>query len=390
MNKRAIVLLLDSFGVGAADDAAQYNDEGSNTFGHLKKPLYIPNLARLGLFEVAYAAKKIPIPKEYRNIPIMSKYGYAQEISHGKDTPSGHWEIAGVPVLFDLGYFLNEPPFPESLINDLITLGNIPGILGNCHASGTEIIARLGAEHLATKKPIIYTSADSVFQIAAHEEVFGLDKLYILCELARKLVDPYHIGRVIARPFIGSAGNFIRTSNRRDYTMPPPSETLLQKLQNNNVDVIAIGKTADIFSQAGINETILGKNSMELFNATLAVLKKNPKQSLIFTNFTDFDTLYGHRRDVLGYTQALEAFDQRLPELERIMQPDDIAIITADHGCDPTFRGTDHTREYIPILMFGPKITPGYIGKRKTFADIGQTVAKYMKIPSLDYGEAFI
>lgn len=401
MTKRAIVLLLDSFGIGAADDAAQYRDENSNTLYHIanycahqkgrKGFLKLPNLAKLGLVATAQEAKNISIPINSDNPPIIGKYGYAQEISHGKDTPSGHWEIAGAPVLFDWGYFPNDPSFPDELINQLIYQANLPGILGNCHASGTEIIARLGAQHIKTKKPIIYTSADSVFQIAAHESEFGLERLYQVCEIARKLVDPYRVGRVIARPFVGTEGKFARTHHRRDYTMPPPYPTLLDKLFENNIDVVAIGKIADIFANRGITQKIVAADTMQLFDATLEALKKTTKATtLIFANFTDFDTLYGHRRDVIGYAAALEAFDLRLPELEKLLNPDDLVIITADHGCDPTFRGTDHTREYIPILMFGPKISPENIGKRKTFADIGQTLAQYMQISALEFGQSFL
>lgn len=395
--KRAIILLLDSFGIGATEDAPKYGDTGANTFAHIaeycaqKTALKIPNLSRFGLINAANASaeKKISGVSAPKN--IVAKYGYAAELSHGKDTPSGHWEIAGVPVLFDWGYFPPQyPSFPEKLIEQFILLGKIPGILGNRHASGTEIIAELGAEHIKTGKPIVYTSADSVFQIAAHEESFGLQRLYELCEIARKLVDEYQIGRVIARPFLGAPGNFYRTGNRHDYTSPPPSPTLLDKLKQAGGHVIAIGKTADIFAHQGISETIKANGNMALFDATLQALKHAKDKTLIFTNFVDFDSSYGHRRDIAGYATALEALDARLPELEKILQPEDIVIITADHGCDPTWPGSDHTREHIPVLVFGPKIKPENIGKRETFADIGQSLANYFNLPRLDYGKSFL
>lgn len=391
--KRAIILLMDSFGIGATADAEKYGDVGSNTFAHIVEKcgwkLNIPNLARLGLINAANISSKnkitaLPTPEK-----IIGKYGYAAELSHGKDTPSGHWEIAGVPVLFDWGYFPPDyPSFPETLINQLISLGKIPGILGNCHASGTEIIKNFGVEHMQSGKPIIYTSADSVFQIAAHEETFGLQRLYDLCLISRKLVDPYNIGRVIARPFLGEAGNFHRTGNRRDYAVLPPSPTLLDKLIESKGTVIAIGKTADIFAHQGISETIKADGNMALFDATLKALKTASDRSLIFTNFVDFDSSYGHRRDVIGYAKALEAFDARLPELERLLQPGDIVIITADHGCDPTWQGSDHTREHIPVLMFGPHVTSENLGKRESFSDIGQSLANYFNLAPLSYGKS--
>lgn len=392
---RAIILLLDSFGIGASDDAGNYGDEGANTFGHIvryclnqNKPLNIPNLKTLGL----YAAAQMSTGKEkYFSNSYISKFGFAKELSHGKDTPSGHWEIAGVPVLFDWGYFSpNYPSFPETLVKEFVAKTQIPGILGNRHASGTEIIAELGQEHITSGKPIVYTSADSVFQIAAHEQHFGLDRLYHLCEIARELVDPYNIGRVIARPFTGELDNFYRTGNRKDYAMPPPSPTLLDNLRGSGGEVIAIGKTADIFAHQGISEEIKAVGNMAVFDETIKALKSASQRTLIFSNFVDFDTLYGHRRDVKGYAEALEQFDQRLPELDELLSPEDVIIITADHGCDPTWRGSDHTREHIPVLCYGPGIEPGSIGKRETFADIGQSLAKHFKLPPLKYGVSFL
>lgn len=401
---RTCVLLLDSLGVGASLDAHEYGDTGANTLGHIAQycaegkadnttrqgGLYIPNLCRLGLQNIVLASSGQPLAA----CPVIehpdSFWGYAVEQSKGKDTPSGHWEIAGVPVMKPWGYFPNTIPcFPDALIQAFIEQAHIPGILGNQHASGTDILIQHGEAHIHTQKPIVYTSADSVFQIAAHETYFGLERLYDICHIARKLVDSYDIGRVIARPFIGEVGGFKRTGNRHDYAVPPPAETLLDTLKAAGRDVIAIGKTADIFAHRGITQTILADGNMSLFDATLKALKENSQDCLIFTNFVDFDSQYGHRRDPAGYAMALEAFDRRLPELEAILAPDDCIIMTADHGCDPTFPGTDHTREHIPVIAFGQKVGKKWIGRRETFADIGQSIAHWMHIDALKYGNSF-
>lgn len=381
---RAFVLVLDSLGVGALPDADKFGDSASNTFLHIKEScaLKTPNLDRLGL---TAAASRVT------DFKATGLYGYAAEISHGKDTPSGHWEIMGVPVLFDWGYFpASYPSFPEELVSAFIKEAKIPGILGNCHSSGTEIIKLFGDEHVKTGKPICYTSADSVFQIAAHEESFGLERLYEICKIAYKLVQPYNIGRVIARPFTGVTGEYQRTEFRRDFSVAPPSATLLDNLVAANGSVIAIGKIADIFAHRGISRHVDAHGHEEIFTAVMNEAKSATDNSLIFANFVDFDMKYGHRRDVAGYANALEQFDLKLPEFEKLMQPGDIAIITADHGCDPTFKGTDHTREYIPILVFGPSVQSGFIGKRDTFADIGQSLAKYFELQPLSYGESFL
>lgn len=403
---RVCTLLLDSLGLGASLDAHLYGDEGADTFGHIAEaclaghadkvdvrqgPLHIPNLARLGLYHAALASSGRTLIDLATLEQPQGYYGYAVEQSLGKDTPSGHWELAGVPVKFDWGYFPeSEPCFPKALIDELISSASLPGVLGQKHASGTVIIDELGVEHLNTGKPIVYTSADSVLQIAAHEEEFGLQRLYDLCELARKLVDPYHIGRVIARPFIGKPGSFQRTGNRRDYATPPPQPTLLDFLKNAGREVIAIGKTADIYAHQGITEYIKADGNMALFDATLAAMQNAANGSLVFTNFVDFDSSYGHRRDVIGYANALEAFDARLPELEAILQPGDMVVIAADHGCDPTRPGSDHTREHIPVLAFGPGIPSQFIGRRDTFADVGQSIAEHLAIRALAYGVSFI
>lgn len=401
-HRRVCILLMDSLGVGASLDAHQYGDEGANTFGHIvqacdtnqadhpsirKGPLHIPHLAKRGLYHVGVASSGMKL----RDLATLEEptgfYGYAVEQSMGKDTPSGHWELAGVPVLTPWGYFPDQANcFPSSLLKDFIHLGHLPGILGDKHASGTDIILELGEEHMKSGKPIVYTSADSVFQIAAHEETFGLDKLYELCEIARKLLDPLHIGRVIARPFIGQPGAFKRTGNRRDYAVLPPAPTLLDHLKAAQRDVISIGKTSDIFAHQGFTKAIKADGNMALFDATLHAMQTLGEGGLIFTNFVDFDSSYGHRRDVVGYAHALETFDARLPELDAILQPDDLVVITADHGCDPTRPGSDHTREHVPVLMYGPHIPSQYIGRRDTFADVGQSLARYLNVASLQHG----
>ena len=407
--KRAVVLVMDSFGIGAADDADKFGDVGSNTIGSIarvcaeggaddgqeydrKGPLKLPTLASLGLVHAAQESSgEFPAGME-TDVEIKGAYGFASEISSGKDTPSGHWEMAGVPVLFDWGYFSEHSnSFPQKLLDALVEKANLPGVLGNCHASGTTIIAELGEEHMRTGKPIVYTSADSVFQIACHEESYGLERLYELCQIARELLDPYNIGRVIARPFNGNnASDFKRTGNRRDYSVLPPAPTVLDKLVNSGGEVISIGKIADIFAHQGITGKVKATGIPALFDATMAAMETAGDRSIVFTNFVDFDSAYGHRRDVAGYAGALEYLDSRLPELLNKMQDDDILVITADHGCDPTWHGSDHTREHIPVLVYGKKVPAGSIGKRETFADIGQSLAKYFDLDAMDYGKPFL
>ncbi|PJD92698.1 MAG: phosphopentomutase [Legionella sp.] len=403
---RVCILLMDSLGIGASLDADLYGDSGANTFGHIVEacrenrankpgvrsgPLHIPNLARRGLYHAAVASAGTEIYDLSTLAEPEGYFGYAVEQSLGKDTPSGHWEIAGVPVMFPWGYFPKESPcFPTALVQDLIQQGHIPGVLGQIHASGTDIIDALGEEHILSGCPILYTSADSVLQIAAHEEHFGLERLYTLCELARTLVNPLHIGRVIARPFIGTPHTFKRTGNRQDYATPPPKPTLLDHLSQAGRDVIGIGKVSDIFAHQGITQSIKADGNTALFDATIAAMRTAAPGSLIFSNFVDFDSSYGHRRDTTGYAHALEVFDARMPELDAVLNKDDLVIIAADHGCDPTLPGSDHTREHIPVLAFGPNAPSRFIGRRDTFADIGQSIAQYLCIDPLDFGQSFI
>ena len=402
---RAFVIMLDSFGLGATADADKYGDQGADTLRHIAEwcqagkadkagvrsgPLHLPNLTRLGLNGAAMISQGKSIPGLDQHAVMTGAYGCAEELSLGKDTQSGHWEMAGVPVLFEWGYFKQDNPcFPPELLNDLIGQAKLPGVLGNKHASGTVILEELGELHQKTGKPIVYTSADSVFQIAAHEESFGLDRLYEVCAIARKLVDDYHIGRVIARPFLGTPNKYYRTGNRHDYAVPPPSPTLLDDLVAAGGSVIAIGKVADIYAHHGITKEVKADGNKALFETFINEAKNAPDKSLTFVNLVDFDMVFGHRRDVIGYAKALEDFDSWLPPFEKILKPGDMAIITADHGCDPTWIGSDHTREHVPVLAFGPNIKAGSLGLRKSFADIGQSIAKHLGLAPLKYGVVF-
>lgn len=404
---RAFLFVLDSFGIGGAPDAEAYGDLGADTLGHIAEqcaagladrqglregPLALPHMRSLGLAEAALSASgEIPSGWDLASRP-RGLHGAADEISHGKDTPSGHWEIAGQPVMFDWGYFPDDgAAFSDDLVAAIISEGEVPGILGNCHASGTEIIATLGAEHIRTGKPICYTSSDSVFQIAAHEQSFGLDRLIKLCETVRRLVDPLNIGRVIARPFVGTPEKgFDRTGNRRDFSVLPPGPTLLDQVEASGKRVFAVGKIGDIFAHQGVTNPRKASGNPALFDATLKAAQEARDGDLVFTNFVDFDMLYGHRRDVPGYAAALEAFDARLPAFAKLLKPGDLVIMTADHGCDPTWRGTDHTRERVPVLGFGPGIAARSIGIRKGFSDIGATVAEHLGLPPLANGRSFL
>lgn len=404
---RAFLFVLDSVGIGGAPDAESFGDVGSDTLGHVAVkchagladrpglragPLKIPNMIALGLADASALATGHPPQGLTREVPLAGLWGAASEVSKGKDTPSGHWEIAGVPVGFEWGYFSElTNTFPESYQHQIIRKSGIPGIIGNCHASGTEIIARLGMEHIRTGCPIFYSSADSVVQIAAHEKHFGLQKLYDLCETVFELTLPYRIGRIIARPFTGeSAATFVRTGNRRDFSIKPPEPTLLDRLKLAGREVIAVGKIADIYAHCGPTDVRKANGNDALFDATLQAMDDAGDGDLVFTNFVDFDMLYGHRRDVPGYAAALEHFDRRLPEAIARMRAGDVMILTADHGCDPTWRGTEHTRERVPVLVTGPGIGPGSIGIRPTFADIGESIAAHLGIAPGKHGSSFL
>jgi phosphopentomutase len=404
---RAIIIVLDSFGVGGAPDADQFGDAGADTLGHIAQrcahgeadrqgtrrgPLQLPHMRALGLGACARVATGNVPPALDLDQWRRGAAGCAAERSTGKDSQSGHWEIAGSPVDFEWHYFpRQEPCFPRELIDELCERGGLDGILGNKHASGTEIIAELGEEHLRTGKPICYTSADSVFQVAAHETFFGLERLYALCKIARELVDPLRVGRVIARPFVGTCGrDFRRTANRHDYGVVPPEHTLLHYAQRDGRDVVSIGKIGDLFCHAATGRELSGADNDQVFDRTIEAAQQLGNGGLLFSNLVEFDTLYGHRRDTCGYAAALEAFDARLPELLDCLRPGDLVVITGDHGCDPTWPGSDHTRECIPILAFGPEIERRLLARRDSFADIGATVLEHLHLPNNDCGKSFL
>jgi phosphopentomutase len=399
---RAIIIVLDSFGVGGAPDAADYGDAGSDTFGHIAAacaagrgdreglrsgPLRLPNLDGLGLGAAGRAATGRLAPG-FSAKPSHGVGAAAIETSKGKDTPSGHWEIAGTPVPFVWGYFPETvPSFPPDLTAAIIREGKLPGILGNRHASGTQVIEDFGEESLRTGKPILYTSVDSVLQIAAHEEAFGLQRLYDLCRTCRKLVDTLMIGRVIARPFLGTTrADFKRTPNRKDFAIPPPTGNILDLCAAAGRAVVTVGKIGDIFAHRHTGSERKGRSNDEHVALAVDSLRTLRDGGFLFVNLVDFDTEYGHRRDVPGYAACLEAFDRQLPVIQAGLKQGDLLVITADHGNDPTWTGTDHTRECVPVLLCGPGIQPGVAGLRTTFADIGATVARHLGLPATPHG----
>lgn len=380
--KRITIIVLDSVGAGALPDADKYGDMGANTLGNIsrKAAIKLPNLAKLGLGNLMELVGIPPVkwPK--------AAFGKMAELSRGKDTTTGHWEISG--VILEQPF----PTFPEGFPEEIIkpfqeAIGR--SILGNKVASGTEIIKELGPEHIKTGYPIVYTSADSVFQIAAHEEVIPLAELYRYCRIARGLLKgPYNVGRVIARPFIGEPGNFQRTSNRRDFSVKPPHATLLDIMKEKGYQVIGVGKIEDIFSGQGLTQAVHTKNNMDGVDQTIKFLQQQ-STGLIFTNLVEFDSTYGHRNDISGYARALEEFDRRLPEITDLISKDQLLVITADHGCDPTTPGTDHTREHVPLLIYGPSVEAGIdLGTRRSFADLGATVADIFGL-DIEAGESF-
>ncbi len=386
MIDRVIIIVLDSVGIGELPDAFKFGDEGSNTLVNTAKAvrgLNIPNLEDFGIGKIE------AIFGVSRDVEGKAFYGKMSEVSAAKDTTTGHWEIAGVITRKPF------PTYPEGFPKDVIkrfteAIGR--SILGNKPASGTEIIKELGAEHIKTGFPIVYTSADSVFQIAACEDIIPVESLYEMCENAREILKGEHnVGRVIARPFIIEKDRYIRTERRKDFSLPPPEETLLDRAVKKGYDVIAIGKIGDIFAHKGVTKEIHTSDNNDGISSTIEWIKKEEVKGIIFTNLIDFDMKYGHRNDPKGYAKALEAFDHRLPEIVSALKEKDIIIITADHGCDPTTPSTDHSREYVPLLVYGKKLgKPKSLGVRKSFADVGTTVAEALLIPEFDEGESFL
>lgn len=386
--QRIILLVLDSVGVGALPDAGRYGDAGADTLGHIFQamgPSYaLPNLARMGLCRLPAGNRSCMQENS------TAAYGRMQCASPAKDTTAGHWELAG--LVLEKPFPTYPHGFPQELIADFEKrIGT--KILGNVPASGTEIIRQLGDEHCRTGYPIIYTSADSVFQIAAHETFFGLERLYHVCRIAREMLTGEHaVGRVIARPFTGDTGAYIRTANRRDYSLTPFAPTILDRVKESGGEVVAVGKIEDIFNRQGITRAVHSRSNTEGMQVTLDAVRVSPAaRTLIFTNLVDFDMLWGHRRDVRSYADGLKAFDEFLPTLLAALQPDDLLIITADHGCDPTYtQHTDHTREYVPLLVQGRRVWRGKdLGTRATFADVAQTVADIFGLAPMEHGTSF-
>ncbi|MGL6209688.1 MAG: phosphopentomutase [Paracoccaceae bacterium] len=385
---RAFLVVMDSVGCGGAPDAADFGDAGSNTLAHIAAagPLALPNLASLGLGQAVELASGAQMPGMAAG--TSGRWGAATEVSRGKDTPSGHWELAGVPVPWDWAYFPHEvPAFPETLTAQVCALAGVGGILGNCHASGVTIIDALGEEHLRTGWPICYTSADSVFQIAAHEEAFGLDRLLRLCADLAPTLHAMKVGRVIARPFTGVPGAFKRTANRHDYAIAPPAPTLLDWVSGAGRMTHAVGKIGDIFSMQGIAHLHKGSSDADLFDHLDRLVGVAEDGSLTFANFVEFDSLYGHRREVVGYARALEWFDGRVGALLPRLWPGDLMIFTADHGNDPTWPGTEHTRERVPVLVAGAGVGPvGLVG----FVDVAASIAAHLGVLSQGPGRSFL
>lgn len=389
MGKRVIICVLDSFGIGAAPDAAAFGDEGSDTLGHIADnyDLNLPNMTDIGLLS-AYRLVHSRSPKNMRDTENLKGVSFAaREVSKGKDTPSGHWEMMGVPVMKPWLYMPKEyPSFPLDFTQELAERADIDGFLGNKAASGTVIIEEVGKEHIELLKkgkrfPILYTSADSVLQIAVYEDLYGLENLYDLCKKARQLLDEknMNIGRVIARPFtVQTDGSFLRTGGRHDYSVPLPKPSLLVQLVQAGYQTVGIGKIPDIYAHTGISKEVFAPHNEDIFKALLAEMDVSQDASLIMANFVDFDMMYGHRRDVLGYAKALEQFDNWLSVIQDKMTDDDLLIITADHGCDPMFKGTEHTREYVPVLLWGKGISPKPAEFADTFAVTGRIAAAHL------------
>ncbi len=385
---RCIVLVMDSLGIGAAPDAAGYGDDGADTLGHIvaeTRDLRLPVLAGLGLARAAEAARGQPLAHDIGDVNDNAAWAHALPVGRPKGSTGGHWEIAGLPAHEDWGYFGRDSadPYPTGLLEALAEQAGIDGVITVGRASGTAVIAEHGEAHVQSGRPIVYTSADSVLQIAAHERVFGLARLYAVCEAARTLCDAHRIARVIARPFVGEgAGDFRRTDNRRDFAMPPSAATLLDRLQAHGVPVITFGKIGDLFAHRGIDTQHPATGQEQVFDALADTLANRPEPGFLFANFCDFDSKYGHRRDVAGYAGELVAFDARLGRFLAELSPNDRLIITADHGNDPTAPGSDHTRECVPVLLHGAGVSPGNHGRRDSFADVGATVAAFFDLPA--------
>ena len=382
---RIVLMVLDSAGIGEMPDAANWGDAGADTLGHIldSRRVNLPNLQKLGLGNIRTLKDLPAIPNAIGN------YGKCTLYSNGKDTTTGHWEMAGIVLKKAFPTF--PKGFPARIIDEFVEKAKVPGVLANIPASGTEIIKQFGEEHLKTGRPIVYTSADSVFQIAAHEEVIPIERQYEICEIARKILDGEdRVGRVIARPFLGTtAENFKRTENRHDYAVPPPRENLLPMLSEQGLDVVCIGKIASIYDSMGVTQDLVAKNNDQTVSQTINALNADSK-GLIFSNLVDFDMLYGHRRDTEGYAKALEHFDTQLPEIIAALNVEDLLIITADHGNDPTMPGSDHTREYVPLLVYGKSAKQGInLGTRGSLADIGQTIAENFGVKLKD-GASFL
>ncbi|MBK7642768.1 MAG: phosphopentomutase [Planctomycetes bacterium] len=387
MARRVFLIVLDSLGVGALPDAAQFGDEGAHTLDHLVEAaggLDAPELAALGLGHVPGVTRvaRVAAPR--------GAFGRCAERAPGKDTSTGHWEMMGCVLERQFPVFPRG--FPAAIVDEFVRRARVPGVLCNAPASGTEVIERLGAEHLASGKPIVYTSADSVFQIACHEQHFGLERLYECCAIAREILDAHGVGRVIARPFVGEPGSFRRTYNRRDYSLAPFSETSLDRLRRAGVPVVGVGKIEDIFAGRGVGESIHTEGNADGMRRTIELARTRSAPCLVFVNLVDFDMLYGHRRDAHGYRAALEQFDAGYAELSRALAPEDLVFLTADHGNDPTFTATtDHTREYVPLLVDGAQVKRGTdLGTRASFADIGASVEEALGLPPTGPGESFL
>ncbi len=408
--KRVFIIMLDSLGIGSAKDSDKFGDKGTNTLGHIAQycaenqanssdffirqgPLKMPNLEKLGL---GLAAEKScgELPKGFQSSPeLIGGYAFAQQISSSKDTISGHWEVAGVPVFFKWNVFpQQENSFPQELLNRIVQKAGLVGYLGNCHGTSAMILEKFGEQHIKTGFPIFYTSEESVFQIACHEQHYGLEKLYKLCQIVREELENDNIGRVIARPFIGErVEEFKRTSNRRDFTLEPPTKTVLQKLiEEKQGSVVAVGNVADIYAHTGISKKVKASGLEELFDKTLQEIRSAGEMTLVFANFVNFDATVGYHRDVVDYATGLEYFDSRLPELLELVNNEDLLILTTDHGCDPTWQNSIHTREHIPILLYGSSVPKEFLGQRETFADIAQTITKYFDLSPMDYGKSIL